>query len=118
MVIDDQGNRTTTGADGAYALPGLQPGTYLVAPKLEGQIFLPYYQVVKLAQQDASGVDFYVPKVDPKAAIAPTHQPAGSPTYPPHPPSGQASQPSNPAVGGICRPGCVYPGCGGAGLPL
>ncbi len=113
MVIDDQGNRTTTGADGAYALPGLQPGTYLVAPKLEGQIFLPYYQVVKLAQQDASGVDFYVPKVDPKAAIAPTHQPADSPTYPPHPPSGQTSQLSNPAVGGISAQAVYTPGTAG-----
>ncbi len=112
-VVDDQGNRTTTGADGAYALPGLQPGTYLVAPKLEGQIFLPYYRVVKLANKDASGVDFYVPKVDPKAAIAPTNQPAGSPVYQPHPPSGQAAQPANPTDGGISAQAVFTPGAPG-----
>jgi tripartite motif-containing protein 71 len=112
-VADDHGDRVTTGDDGAYALPGLQPGTYLVAPKLEGQVFLPYYQVVRLADKDASGVDFYLPKVDPKAAIAPTHQPAGSPTYQPHPPSGQASQPANPSEDGISSQAVYTPGAPG-----
>ncbi len=112
-VADDQGHRVTTGDDGAYALPGLQPGTYLVAPKLEGQVFLPYYQVVRLADKDASGVDFYLPKVDPKAAIAPTHQPAGSPTYQPHPPSGQDSQPANTPEDGISSQAVYTPGAPG-----
>jgi sugar lactone lactonase YvrE len=93
LVADDHGNSATTAADGTYGLPALPPGAYLVAPKLEGQVFLPYYRAVRLVDKDASGMDFYVPKTDPAVVKAPTNQPAGSPAYQPHPPTANETHP-------------------------
>ena len=41
-IADDQGHSALTGADGAYSLAGLNPGTYLVRPHLDGQALVPY----------------------------------------------------------------------------
>jgi sugar lactone lactonase YvrE len=99
-ISDDHGNSTTTVGDGAYALIGLKPGTYLVTPKLEGQALIPYYRVVKLVDKDVSGVDFYVPKTTLNIAKGPT-QMAGNPSYVPHPPSKQQTQAPNPPQGDL-----------------
>ncbi len=100
-ISDDHGNSTTTVGDGAYALIGLKPGTYLITPRLEGQTLIPYYRVVKLVDKDVSGVDFYPPKSNIDLGKTLTNQPTGMPSYVPHPPSKQQAQAQNPPEGDL-----------------
>ncbi|MGD0002809.1 MAG: carboxypeptidase regulatory-like domain-containing protein [Anaerolineaceae bacterium] len=100
-ISDDHGNSVATTADGSYALPGLKPGTYLVTPKLEGQVLIPYYRVVKLVDKDVSGIDFYPPKSNVDVGKAHATPPAGSPPEESHPPAGQSVQAPNPPEGNL-----------------
>ncbi len=100
-ISDDHGDNTVSAADGSYALPGLKPGTYIVTPKLAGQVLIPYYRVVKLVDKDVSGVDFYPPKSNVDIGKAHTAPPAGSPPLEAHPPAGQVVQVPNPPEGNL-----------------
>lgn len=111
-IADDQGHATLTGADGAYSLATLNPGTYLVRPQLEGQALIPYYRVVKLVDKEVSGVDFYPPKTpEPDYAklftqpTQPNQQPSSHPTTAENPPADEVTDQSAYHIG---APGLSY----------
>ncbi len=57
-LTGDASLTTTSDGDGAYAFPGLRPGSYTVAPEAQGGTFDPPSRAVTLGAADAAAVDF------------------------------------------------------------
>jgi tripartite motif-containing protein 71 len=82
VSVDPQ-HSAVSGADGTYLLTGLVAGRYRVTSSLEGMLMVPYYRVIVLVDQNATGVDFHQRQGGPATRLTPSNpainQPGPSP---------------------------------------